>query len=84
MSSIHAAERERALKRLGVLREAASQAAQSRSSFVVLLEDASDELERLLVSDDNDEGELRRDIGRARMILETWRSTAGAAATRSR
>lgn len=84
MSSIHAAERERVLELLGVLREAASQAAQSRSILAVLLEEACDDIKRLLVSDDNNETELRRDIGRARMILETWRSTAGAAATRSR
>jgi hypothetical protein len=78
-----AIERQRLLQLSRRLREAAVTAVSVGSGLAGLLDESRLELERLLMLASCDNGERRRIVIRANMILDVWQGLAGRAPARS-
>ncbi len=59
------------------LREATIAAMRRQSALARLLDEAREEVQRLLLVERHDPDERRRVVSRAQMILDTWQATSG-------
>lgn len=66
------------------LRDAIFGALQTHALLAASLDESRGEVDRLLLLDEIDPLELRRVVGRARRMLDAWRSMSGIGSARSR
>jgi hypothetical protein len=82
--SIEMSERQRLQELAAVLRDATCDALARRWILAQALDESRSEIERLLMIDGVDVGEVRRVVTRAEVMLDAWRGLTGIAAGRSR